>query len=508
MKRLLIWIVLASCAAMGAVSPEKPRLVVVIVLDQFRYDYLTRFGHEFTGGLKRLLTEGAVFSNAYLEHFPTVTAVGHSVLLTGAMPSISGIVGNEWYDRGSGRSVTSVLDDSVRLLGGTGGTGASPSRLLVSTLGDEMKAASGGKAKVIGLSLKDRAAILTSGHSADAAYWYDANSGHFISSTYYFQSLPAWVAEFNLHATEQYKGAKWLDVKLPEDQGLNMAIVSSPFGNALLEEFAERAISAEGLGRHDVTDLLTVSFSSNDYVGHEFGPDSPQVEEISKRTDEILGKLFRCLEENIGLKKVLVVLSADHGVAPTPASNASRRMPGGYVSVDAVRGPIEAALANKYGKGQWILGTGDSALYLNLELMRQRSLSEPEVMETARGAAMALPHVFRALTRTQLSTGAVVDDMIGRRMLNGFNYARAADLYILLEPYWMFGFHGATHGSPFNYDAHVPVIFMGPGVRSGNYYAKIAAADVAPTLATMLGVEAPSGASGRILTEMLDSPHP
>src|SRR5579863_8199434 len=293
MKPALAVLTAVLAISSPARAAEKPKLVVAIVVDQFRYDYLLRFRGEYKEGIDRLLKRGAVFTNASYEHFPTVTAVGHGTFLTGATPSISGIVGNDWYDRESGKNVTSVSDDATRTLGGSGGVGASPRRLLVSALGDELKM-SNNRSRLIGISLKDRSAVLPTGHMADGAYWFDQKTGQFVSSTYYFDALPAWVNEFNAtHPADRYKGATWMGRKYPDETGekLYAALHESPFGNDLVEAFAERAVEAEKLGQRGVTDVLAVSFSSNDYVGHALGPDSPEVRDISVRTDQVFGKL-------------------------------------------------------------------------------------------------------------------------------------------------------------------------------------------------------------------------
>jgi len=486
-------------------AAEKPKLIVAIAVDQFRYDYLLRFRSEYTQGLDRLLTRGAVFSNAYYEHFPTVTAVGHSTYLTGALPSISGIIANDWYDREEGKTVTSVSDESVKMLGGDGDGGASPRRLLVSTVGDELKMSNGSRSRVIGLSLKDRSAILPAGHMADGAFWFDTKNGRFISSTYYFAELPAWVSVFNEeHPLDRYKGARWQGGQLPSESGakLYQAVYGSPFGNELLEEVAERAVRAEKLGQRDVTDVLTVSFSSNDAIGHALGPDSPEVHDVSVRTDQVFGKLFQFLDSTVGMENVLVVFSADHGVAPVPEVNQARKMPGGRMPPRIVRDTVQAALAKKYGEGDWISGPAEHSLYLNLDLVRRKKLDRAEVDAAAAEAARAVPHVFRVYTREQLIGGKAMEDEVGRRVMNGFYERRGADVFILLEPYWMFSTHGTTHGSAFNYDAHVPVIFMGAGIKAGRLDETIAVNDVAPTLATLLGIQTPSGSVGRVLAEI------
>lgn len=504
MKRLLtLFLLVASSMSTAAEPAKKPRLILTIVVDQFRYDYLTRYKNEYKGGLNRLLTQGAVFTDAHYQHFPTVTAIGHSVILTGAMPSVSGIVGNDWYDRSAGKHVGSVSDDSFKIIGGSGEGGASPNRLLVSTVGDELKVATGGKARVIGISMKDRAAILPAGHAADAAYWYDSKNGAFVSSTYYLPDLPAWVKEFNLKTLPRFKGAEWLGGRLPTDDKLPGAILESPFGNELLESFAEQIIQAENLGKNAVPDLLIVGFSSNDYVGHDYGPYSPEVRAICLETDQVLDRLFKFLDSSIGLNNVLVVMLGDHGVAPLPEANAAARMPGGRMPARIVQNTVQSALAKKYGDGKWILSSAEHSLYLNQDLVREKKLNRIEVEETVRETALAIPHVFRVYTRTQLMNGNGGNDTIGRCVLNGFHPGRGADIYILLESFWMFGASGTTHGTAFSYDSHVPVIFMGPGIRTGFFDDPIVVNDVAPTLATVLDIEMPSGAAGRVLKEIL-----
>jgi hypothetical protein len=485
----------------------RPRLVILVAVDQFRADYLQRFRADYSGGLDLLLTKGAVFEDARLEHFPSVTATGHSTFLTGATPSLSGIIGNEWYDREQHRNVTSVSDEAVKLLGGSPGSGSSPHRLLVSTVGDELKLSDKSRSRVIGISLKDRGAILPAGHMADGAFWFDARTGNFVSSTYYFPELPGWVHQFNaLRAGDRFKGVEWMGRRFPAQPGpgLYEALPASPFGNDLVEEFAERAIRAERLGQRDVTDLLSVSFSSNDYVGHAFGPDSPQVRDISVRTDRLLGKFFAFVDKQVGLRNVVIVFTADHGVVSLPDLNATRRMPGGRVSDAGLRDAVQRALEKRFGEGEWISGTGEFDFYLNRDLIAGKKLSQSEVEQVAADALLAIPHVFRVYTRAGLMNGPPPDPVTGK-VLNGFNVQRSGDVWVLLDPYWIAAAKGTTHGSPFVYDIHVPLMFMGPGIRAGRYFDPVAENDIAPTLAAILGVQFPSGSVGRILHEMFES---
>lgn len=512
------------CAADGTAQQKpqppakKPKLVLAVVVDQFRYDYLLRFRGDYHSGFARLLTEGAVFADARYIHYPTVTAVGHSTFMSGATPSVSGIISNEWLDRESDEPVTSVSDKSTALLGGTPGTkGSSPHRLLVSTVGDELKM-SGQTSRVIGISIKDRSSILPAGHMADAAYWFDNDSQHFVSSSYYMKQLPVWVVKVNQdRPTYKYLGVDWQAVNAkPSDKpfcsmkaGADVRfcgpIENTPFGNELLEEFAEKAIEQEQLGSHSGTDVLALSFSSNDYVGHERGPDSPEVRDISIRTDQLLGKLLDFINARIGQENLLLVFTADHGVSPVPKVNNDRKMPGGWLSAQEYSGKIGAQLAQKFGQGDWFHYDAYGQLYLNYATVAKNNVDIAEVRRFAAEVARALPHVARVFTRDDLLRPGAAVDSVGRAVQLGFYGPRSADLVLLPEPYYMFSSPpGTTHQTPYSYDNHVPLIFFGMGIRAGVRYEAVTINDVAPTLAAILGVETPSGASGRILAEILE----
>ena len=511
--------VLLTFLATAAILPAAPpKLVLAIVIDQFRYDYLLRFRADYHSGLARLLDKGAVFTDAHYLHAATVTAVGHSTFLTGATPSISGIIGNEWYDRGTGQTVTSVSDPTTKLVGGNiDHAGSSPRRLLVSTVGDELKIQHG-ESKVIGISIKDRSAILPAGHMGDGAYWYDDHSNAWVTSSYYRNELPDWARKLNQEQpAARYAGAKWLpfDAKgdsakpfcsATKDTGVRFcgSIDATPWGNELIEEFAERALEGENLGHHGSPDVLAVSFSSNDYVGHAVGPDDPAVRDISIRTDRLLGKLLDAIDRRVGAGNTLVILTADHGVAPVPEVNQARKMPGGRLIGGEFTAKITDALTKRFGAGKWLLTASPATLYLNLDLIRAQKLDAGEVQRVAAEAASEQQHVARVYTRSQLVDGAVQHDEISRAFSLGFFGPRSGDLFVLQEPYYLFEATGTSHGTPYDYDNHVPVIFLGPGIKPGKYSTRIAVNDIAPTLAEILNVEQPSGSIGRILSEILE----
>jgi predicted AlkP superfamily pyrophosphatase or phosphodiesterase len=516
MKKLLL--ALAICWLANAAPPaKKPKLVLLVAVDQFRYDYLTRFRADYNSGLIRLLEKGAVFTNAHYEHFPTVTAIGHSTMLSGATPSISGIVGNEWYDRTTNKQVSSVSDDETSLTGvAQARRGASPRRLLVSTIADEIKMVNN-RSKAIGISSKDRSAILPAGRMADGAFWFDTETGNFVSSTYYAQSFPAWADQFNKsRVVDQWVGKTWMaiDAKANGPTFLKLGptaakayydnIDRSPYGNELLVQFARAAIENEKLGADDDTDVLTISLSANDRVGHSLGPDSPEVKDISIQTDRLLGTFFDYVDKQVGALNYIVVLTADHGVAPMPEVMAKRRMPGGRLPEGVVLNAIQKALTQQYGEGEWVVGKSGPAPYFNYDLIRNKKLSHEKVENAAAEAVRAVPHIYRVYTRTQLLSGRVLTDLVDRRVAAGFHHERGSDLFIVSEPYWLFEARGTSHGTPYNYDSHVPVILMGPGFKPGKYVNRAAVNDIAPTLATLLEIETPSGSAGRVLSEALE----
>jgi predicted AlkP superfamily pyrophosphatase or phosphodiesterase len=544
-------------------TQKRPRLVLLIAVDQFRYDYLERFGDLFVeDGLRRLMRDGASWTQSNYDHMPTYTAPGHSTMMTGAYPAETGIVGNEWLDRATGRRVTSVTDDSVKLLGGgPNEPAASPARLLSSTVGDELRLATNDRSKVIGISVKDRSAILPAGRHANAAYWFSTASGNMVSSTYYFQQLPAWVTTFNnSRPADKYFGAKW-ERLLPvaeyerragpdspswENVGSSSgdtnafphtitggatsagrtfynALDFSPFSNDLLVSFSEQAIVNEQLGKDDDTDVLTVSFSANDYVGHRYGPYSQEVMDVTLRTDRQIATLLDFVQAQVGLSNTLVAFTADHGVSPIPEQAAALGLGGARIQLADLFGPIRAAISARYnpqGKSpdrsaDYLLRPNDNGvlrdlllngnIYFNYDALRRDGVSVEEFSQVVVAAALTVPGIARCFSRLQLLRGATsITDPIERRVLHGFYPPRSGDVVVVAEPYkYLAESITATHGSPYSYDTHVPTIIMGPGVTAGRYFEPATPADIAPTLSALLRVTAPSNATGRVLLEAI-----
>jgi predicted AlkP superfamily pyrophosphatase or phosphodiesterase len=482
-------------------STIKARLVGGIVIDQFRYDYLTRFENSFgEGGFKRLLKRGAVFANANYIHTPTYTACGHATFMSGTTPAQNGIIGNDWFDRETGNRVTSVSDGSVRLLGGgEGQSGMSPHRLIGSTIGDELKLASGGQSKVIGISFKDRSAIMPAGKRPNGAYWFDEKTGSLVSSTYYFSDLPEWVKKFN----REKKPDRYLNGGSEDSSGQHSykKFEATPIANDYLIDFAKEAIENEKLGADAATDLLTISFSANDLIGHTYGPYSREVEEVTLHTDRLLAQFLNYLDQKIGLDRVVIALTADHGVAPVPEQALGI---GGRLDAKALAETIETALDRQFEDEKWIISFVNSNVYLDESAIVRRKISTEEIERAACQAVLKAPGIAACFTRSQLISGALPPTMIARSVANGFYSQRNGNIVVVPQPFHFFGEGpGTTHGTPYSYDTHVPVIIYGAGIRPGIYYGASSPADIAPTLAALLKIEMPSNNTGRILSEAL-----
>ncbi len=541
----------ATTPAPAAAQGARPRLVLLIVVDQFRYDFLERFGDLFGGGgLRRLMRDGASWSEANYDHMPTETAPGHATLMTGAWPSETGIIANDWYDRESNRRVNNVEDGTARLIGGgERERGASPRSLMVSTLGDQLKLATAGRAKVVGMSIKDRGAILPAGRMADGAYWYSSQTGQFVSSTYYFADgkMPDWVTAFGAaRPADKFFGQTWdrlapraeydrragaddapwekgngqTPYTLPQQitGGLKEpgpafydALNYSPFSNDLLVAFAEQAVRSERLGEDDATDLLTVSFSANDIVGHRYGPYSHEAMDMTLRVDRQIERLLSFIDSRVGMRNTLVAFTADHGVAPMVDHAMRSRLPGGYVPIRALDEAARKALRARFGKSNdrdttadYLLHYGNSMFYLNRTALERDGVRAEEAERVVGEAALTVPGVSRFFTRSQLVSGAVAPhDSVARRVLHGFHPRRSGDVVVVQEPFKYLTEYSyiAMHGTPYGYDTHVPLIIAGAGVAPGRYADAATPADIAPTLARLLRVQPPSNAMGRVLLE-------
>jgi predicted AlkP superfamily pyrophosphatase or phosphodiesterase len=502
-------------------------LVLILVIDQFRYDYLMRFRPYFVkGGFNRLLDGGAVFSDCRYDYATTMTGPGHATLLTGAYPNAHGIIGNDWYDRNSKREVYCVEDLHTRTVAdsqkSSPSPGFSPANLTASTLGDELRMATDFRAKAVSISLKDRAAVLMGGHTASAAYWYEEGSGRFVSSTYYMPTLPVWANDFNQKSpVSQFCGQKWQ--ALPETPGAGSKVFDqfepspeetcpdpkflgwlglTPFMNQVELAFALDAVRSEHLGQGSGTDLLTLSLSVNDYVGHRFGPNSLEVADTTLRTDRDLANFFDEIDKLIGLENVWIAFSADHGVAPTPAYIQQHKLGTGMAQPASVRGAAERALTQAFGPGPWIEDQDETYLYLNRETLKKRNVSEAKAEEVAAQAAASQPDVAAAFTREQFLSGSLPHSSIARKAANSFNAKRSGDVLLVFLPFAVPSSSpsGTTHGTPWNYDSQVPLIFWGDAFRPGFYSLPCQPTDLAATLAARLGLTQPSDSQGTPLT--------
>jgi predicted AlkP superfamily pyrophosphatase or phosphodiesterase len=537
-------ITFAQRAAPKKTSPRKVRLVLGIVIDQFRYDYLTRFEDLFEArGFRRLLHDGAVFTNANYIYLPTITAPGHATFMSGSIPALNGIVGNDWFDRETGKTITSISDSSVKLLGGVGEEPASPSRLIGSTVGDQLRLSNNGKSKVVGIAFKDRSAVLPAGKQPNGAYWFDSILGTFVSSTYYFPDLPVWVKEFNRNnrPDKKYFGAHWdlllrdaaaYQRSLPDDSPYEKSprgnkfphiidsnesipgkvfyenFEESPFANEYTAAFARAAIEGEKLGQDDYADLLTVSFSANDKVGHSFGPYSQEVEDITLRTDRLLGDFFTYIDQKIGLANTIIVLTADHGVAPVPEHSQDIGLGGGRFASRSLTSAIKAGLDKRFGEADWILAAGNGNIYFDYDLIERKKVNRQEMERTGCEAALKFEGVGHCFTRSQLLFGPLPPGGYSAQAARGFNAERSGDLVLVVKPFYLQRTeYGTSHSTPYSYDTHVPVIFYGAGVVAGSYANPSSPSDIAPTLSTLLKIEPPSNTVGRVLTEAIKPAH-
>jgi predicted AlkP superfamily pyrophosphatase or phosphodiesterase len=525
-----------------------PKLVVLISIDQFRGDYAERFWPYFLparsggklGGFRFLMETGAHFRNAMHNHLPTATGPGHATLMSGSEPAYNGIVGNEWFDRVANKPVYCVDDKSVETVGGTSAP-MSPRNLTVTTVGDELKMATNGKSKVVGVAIKDRASILMAGHAADTVIWYDSGTGNWVTSTWYapLKQLPAWVSALNAEKpVDKFAGKVW-EPLLPDDaysitrmspfekpaangkpfshpmetspgRPLNAGIIPASFGNEFTFQAATRAIDAEKLGLDDAPDILVVNLSSNDYVGHRYGPNSPEAMDMTVRTDRLLSDFLNTLQTKVpgGLDSVAIVITGDHGVVPIPEESDKVYKIGVKRGVEkAMIDAVTKALAAKFGEGKWILGTGlyEQNLYLNRPLAAEKNVKMEDLEKAAAAAALEVEGVFAAFTRTQIMNNGIPLYAWRERVMNGFHTKMGGDVMVLEAAGWYLGGGvGTGHGSVWDYDAHVPIIIRAKGIKAGNYLKQVQTSGIAPTVSRLLGIEVPSGNVGVPLVDSIE----
>ncbi len=501
-----------------------PKLVVVITIDQFRGDYLERYRDQFPdGGFRLLLDHGANFTDCNYDYANTRTAPGHATLFTGAYSNGHGIAANEWWDPKKKRMVTSVEDDDTKLVGiapdqNQDKAGASPHNLLADTIGDELKLATQGKSRVFAISLKDRAAILPGGFAADAAYWIDGKSGAWITSTYYRPDLPKWAQDFNAgnHAAK-YWDRDWKNsagdvlrstahrkARDGSDAGFYEVIGSTPFANEYELDFAKELIVYEKLGAGPATDFLSISLSPNDILGHQVGPDSPEMAAMALALDRELADFFAFLGHQVGLANTWIALSADHGVSALPDAAKKLRIPAANTDASKLEAQINGELTARFSPGHTAayIKFDYPLAWLNDDAFAAAHIKEHDA-ETAVGEALKQVGLRDYFTKSQLAQGQVPDTALGKKFLR--SYSPEAGWYVMgiPQPYTVGGAKGTDHASPYTYDTHVPLAFFGLPFRPGTYRTHAEPVDMAVTLASLLGINAPTHAVGRVLTEAL-----
>jgi predicted AlkP superfamily pyrophosphatase or phosphodiesterase len=525
-------------------SQTQPRLVVYIVLDQFPYEYLTRFRPSFgTEGFVKMMNNGASFTNVLYAHANTSTGPGHAVLSTGAYGTVNGIIGNSWFDGQSGKMTYCVADSTVSIVGGSG-SGRSPANLQTLTFGDELRIATGFKGKVVSLSNKDRAAILMGGKYANYALW--MRDSAFVTSTYYCAQLPDWVRKLNTSGLiNSYFGRLW-ERSLPlsayrycdndsvdyenGENGMGTAfphrvtgndanritssyydaLLTSPYGSEVLAAYARTAVREERLGRRGTTDLLCVSFSATDYVGHHFGPHSWEIAEMVVQTDRILASFLKFLDKEVGLANCLVVLSSDHAVSQIPGylTAASGRKVLQRVSYPGILAACESTLTASFGApasgSKWIAASANGSVTFSRKSLAERNITPEQASITVKQMLLGYKGIAAAYTRDEIEH-LVPFRAVETRVKNSYFRTRSGDMTVALLPIHveLDDHKGATHGQPYESDAHVPILIMGPEIKKGIYPQPAAPADIAVTLSALTGVEFTPGCQGRVLVEAI-----
>jgi predicted AlkP superfamily pyrophosphatase or phosphodiesterase len=546
MNRVIVLVLLlagSNCWAQSTI--ERPKLVVGIVVDQMRQEYLYRFYDKFgNGGFKRLMNEGYMLRNAHYNYVPTVTGPGHASVYTGTTPAIHGIIGNEFYDKKTRKFVNCVEDSVQKAVGSASTEGdVSPMRMLSSTVTDELKLFTQKRSKVIGISFKDRGAVLPAGHMADAAYWYDGKSGQFISSTYYFKAVPDWVSKFNEQKLpEKYLNQDWNTLypidkyteSGPDDTpyerkfsgqakstfpyplakmrtpGSFEFLGNTPFADDFLTEFAKATIVNEKLGKHNDTDFLCISYSTPDAVGHRTGPNSVEVEDMYLRLDKNLEDLLTRLDKEVGVNQYTVFLTADHAVADVPQYLKDSKMPAGYFSEGNLKTRLVSYLNAAFPGKNYIENISNGQIFLNHQLFEQDprtgAIELMIVTEMIGKVLMTVDGVAGYYTADMIRDASYTDGGIKGFVARGYNFKRSGDIVISLEPGWFdaVSMQGTTHGSPYSYDTNVPALFFGFGIKKGSSVRYHPVTDIAPTISALLRIKYPSGCTGQPVAELFE----
>lgn len=541
MKRIKIMSIIAMMLLTGSrmaaqthtpvTTLQRPKLVVGIVVDQMRWDYLYRYQKRYTeGGFRRMLSEGYTCENITLPYVPSVTAIGHTCIYTGSVPSIHGIAGNNFVK--DGQKVYCTDDKTVKPVGSTSDAGLmSPQNLWTTTIGDEMRIASNGRAKVVGVSLKDRASILPAGHNPNGAYWFDDATGRFITSTYYMDKLPQWVRAFNdKHLPERYLSADWNTLypkatyaestadDTPYENGIREGVKpmlplplpalyrkygygiirNTPFGNTLTLDLARAAIEGEQLGSDEETDLLAISCSCTDYIGHQTGTHAIETEDTYLRLDQALADFLAFLDQKVGRGNYLVFLTADHGAMNNARFLQDRRIPADSWDSKAAARKLREALAKDYPQTADLIKTVmNYQVFLNVDAIRSARLDASKVKERVVSLLQQDPDVLYACDMEKVATASIPDE-VKYRIINGYNRERSGSVAIVLKPnHYDHGMKGTDHGTWNPYDTHIPLVFMGWGIQYGSTTRPTYMTDIAPTIAALLHVQAPNGNIGR-----------
>lgn len=523
-----------------ATSNDNPKLVIGIVVDQMRYDYLTRFEDKFSeGGFKRLMYQGFNCKNNHFNYIPTYTGPGHAAIFTGTTPKYNGIIANNWYDKVEKKSVYCVNDDNYEPVGTTHSySKVSPNRMPVTTVTDQLKLHTQLQSKVIGIALKDRGAVLPAGHTADGAYWFRGkNEGNWVTSTYYRKDLPKWVNDFNssdtaekylkvwntLYPIESYtesgpdfnnyeglfKGKNTASFpydlnKLKDENGGFDIIKETPFGNSLTTDFAIAAIEGEAMGKDNITDFLTLSYSSTDYVGHKFGVNAVEIQDTYLRLDRDLERLLNYLDTHIGAGEYTLFLTADHAAVHVPSFLKDIKIPADYYDLNAFKNKLNTFLTNTYGATDLMEEAGNFQIFLNREKIKELGLKLHEVQQAVVNEIITYPHIDKAYSATTMSSTEFRNG-IEALLQNGFHQKRSGDVLVVLSPSVIsYSKVGTTHGSGFSYDTHVPLLFYGKGIKQGETLQKTVIPDIAPTISALLGISFPNATTGQPLEFVMD----